>query len=429
MTSRQHCEDIDRADPLAHARARFALPQGVIYLDGNSLGCLPKGVAERVARTIEHEWGEGLIRSWNAAGWYESPERIGAKLAPLIGAAPHQVTVTDTISVNLFKLLVAAARMRPERKVILAERGNFPSDNHIVESVARMLGLEARFVPASDIVHAIDADTAVVELSHVNYRTAEIQDMAAITKAAHEKGALIVWDLAHSTGAVELHLDRDRADFAVGCGYKFLNGGPGAPAHVYVAERHLAALDQPLTGWFAHAAPFAFADDFARADGIRAMLCSTPQMLSMVAFEAALDAFDGIAMRDVQAKGRALGDLMIALADERLASLGVGIASLTRWRAARQSRVAHASRGLPRHAGADRARRDRRLPRAGRDALWLRPALCALRRCVRRGRGAGRDFGERRLEGCAVAEGRNRDVSSGGAPWRADETKRARRRF
>ena len=167
----------------------------------------------------------------------------------------------------------------------------------------------------------------MVELSHVNYRTAEIQDMAAITKAAHEKGALIVWDLAHSTGAVELHLDRDRADFAVGCGYKFLNGGPGAPAHVYVAERHLAALDQPLTGWFAHAAPFAFADDFARADGIRAMLCSTPQMLSMVAFEAALDAFDGIAMRDVQAKGRALGELMIALADERLAPLGVGIAS------------------------------------------------------------------------------------------------------
>ena len=186
--------------------------------------------------------------------------------------------------------------MRPERKTILAERGNFPSDNHIVESVARMMGLNARFVPASEIAAAIDADTAVVELSHVNYRTAEIQDMAAVTAAAHAKGALIVWDLAHSSGAVELQLDRDRADFAVGCGYKFLNGGPGAPSHVYVAERHLAALDQPLTGWFAHAAPFAFGDDFARADGIRAMLCSTPQMLSMTAFEAALDAFDGIAM-------------------------------------------------------------------------------------------------------------------------------------
>jgi kynureninase len=327
MTTRAECEERDRTDPLAHARARFVLPQGVNYLDGNSLGALPKGVAERVGKAIDEEWGVGLIRSWNAAGWYEAPGRIGAKLAPLLGAAPHQVTVTDTISVNLFKLLVAAARLRPGRKVILAERGNFPSDNHIVESVARMLSLETRFVPASDIAAAIDEDTAVVELSHVNYRTAEIQDMAAISRTAHGNGALVVWDLAHSTGAVELHLDRDGADFAVGCGYKFLNGGPGAPAHVYVAQRHLAALDQPLTGWFAHAAPFAFADDFTRAEGIRAMLCSTPQMLSMVAFEAALDAFGGISMQDVQLKGRALGDLMIALADERLAPLGVGIAA------------------------------------------------------------------------------------------------------
>jgi kynureninase len=326
--TRDDCLALDRADPLADARASFVLPAGVNYLDGNSLGALPKGVAARVARTIGDEWGAGLIRSWNAAGWYQSPGRIGAKLARLLGAAPHQVTVTDTISVNLFKLLVAAARLRPRRRTILAERGNFPSDNHIVDSVARMLALEARFVPASEIAAAIDEDTAVVELSHVNYRTAEIQDMAVVTRTAHHRGALIVWDLAHSTGAVELRLDQDRADFAVGCGYKFLNGGPGAPSHVYVAERHLSALDQPLTGWFAHAAPFAFQEDFARAEGIRAMLCSTPQMLSMSALEAALDAFDGIRMRDVQAKGRALGDLMIRLADERLASLGVGIASL-----------------------------------------------------------------------------------------------------
>jgi kynureninase len=327
-STRDACLQHDRADPLAHARNRFVLPDGVNYLDGNSLGAVPKGVAARVARTIENEWGGGLIRSWNAAGWYESPGRVGAKLAPLLGAAPHQVTVTDTISINLFKLLVAAARLRPGRKTVLAERGNFPSDNHIVESVARMLGLTPRFVPAGDIINAIDQDTAVVELSHVNYRTAEIQDMAAVTRAAHQKGALVVWDLAHSSGALELRLDTDRADFAVGCGYKFLNGGPGAPSHVYVAERHLGVLDQPLTGWFAHAAPFAFDDDFTRADGIRAMLCSTPQMLSMVAFETALDAFDGIAMADVQHKGRALGDLMIALADERLAPLGVAIASL-----------------------------------------------------------------------------------------------------
>jgi kynureninase len=326
--TRDDCIALDRADPLASARESFVLPAGVNYLDGNSLGALPKGVAARVARTIGDEWGAGLIRSWNVAGWYAAPGRIGAKLARLLGAAPQQVTVTDTISVNLFKLLVAAARLRPGRRTILAERGNFPSDNHIVDSVARMLGLEARFVPAAEIAAAIDQDTAVVELSHVNYRTAEIQDMAAVTAAAHHHGALIVWDLAHSSGALQLSLDQDRADFAVGCGYKFLNGGPGAPAHVYVAERHLSALDQPLTGWFAHAAPFAFQDDFARADGIRAMLCSTPQMLSMTALEAALDVFNSIQMRDVQAKGRALGDLMIRLAEERLAPRGVGIASL-----------------------------------------------------------------------------------------------------
>jgi len=326
--TRDDCLALDRADPLAHARERFALPEGVNYLDGNSLGAVPKGVAERVAKAIKQEWGVGLIRSWNEAGWYASPGRVGAKLAPLLGAAPHQVTVTDTISVNLFKLLVAAARMRPGRNTILAQRGNFPSDNHIVESVARMLGLNARFAPVGDIVSAIDNDTAVVELSHVSYRSAEIQDMAAITKAAHDKGALIVWDLAHSSGAVELKLDECRADFAVGCGYKFLNGGPGAPSHLYVAERHLGVIDQPLIGWFAHAAPFEFGDDFRRADGIRAMLCSTPQMLSMTALESALDAFDGIAMHDLQAKGRALGELMMKLADEKLVPLGAGIASL-----------------------------------------------------------------------------------------------------
>jgi kynureninase len=313
---------------LAHARRRFILPDGVNYLDGNSLGALPEGVAERVEATLREEWGTGLVRSWNTAGWYESPGRIGRKLAPLLGAAAHQVTVTDTISVNLFKLLVAAIRLRPDRKTIVAEHGNFPSDNHIVDSVARMHGMTVRYVPASEVAAAVDDDTAVAELSHVNYRTAEIQDMARATAAIHDRGALVVWDLAHSTGAVELGLDADGADFAVGCGYKFLNGGPGAPSHVYVAERHHALLDQPLTGWFSHAAPFKFEQAFARADGIRAMLCSTPQMLANVALEAALGAFDGVAMRDVQAKGRALGDLMIRLFDERLASLGCGLAAL-----------------------------------------------------------------------------------------------------
>jgi kynureninase len=325
--TRDDCLALDASDPLRACRERFKLAEGLIYLDGNSLGALPRGVAEHVAQVVEREWGDGLIRSWNEAGWYGSPARVGAKLAPLIGAKPHEVTVTESISINLFKLLVAAARMRPGRGVILAEHGNFPSDNHIVDSVARMLGLKARFVPAGEIAAAIDADTGVVTLSHVNYRSAEVQDMAEVTRAAHAKGALIVWDLAHSSGAVDLQLDLARADFAIGCGYKFLNGGPGAPSHIFVAERHLGSLDQPLTGWFGHAEPFAFDDGYRRADGIRHMLCSTPQMLSMAAFEKALDAFDGVSMAEVERKGRALGDLMIALHDERLSALGCGLAT------------------------------------------------------------------------------------------------------
>ncbi len=326
--TRDHCLALDASDPLRACRARFKLDEGLIYLDGNSLGALPRGVAEHVGEVVEHEWGEGLIRSWNEAGWYVSPARVGAKLAPLLGAKPHEVTVTESISINLFKLLVAAARMRPDRKVILAEHGNFPSDNHIVDSVARLLGKEARFVPAGEVAQAIDTDTGVVTLSHVNYRSAEVQDMALVTQAAHAKGALIVWDLAHSSGAVDLELDRSGADFAVGCGYKFLNGGPGAPSHIFVAERHLGFLDQPLTGWFGHAEPFRFDDGYRRADGIRHMLCSTPQMLSMAAFEKALDAFAGVSMPEVERKGRALGDLMIALHDERLSRLGCGLATL-----------------------------------------------------------------------------------------------------
>jgi kynureninase len=324
---RSTCEGLDRDDPLAHARQRFVLPDGLIYLDGNSLGALPARVSQRVQTVVAEEWGVGLIRSWNQAGWYASPGRVGAKLAPLLGAAPHQVTVTDTVSVNLFKLLVTAARMRPGRRKIVAERDNFPSDNHIVDSVCRILGLTPVFVSASEVAAAVDEDTAVAELSHVNYRTAEIQDLRVVTQAIHDKGALVVWDLAHSTGAVELHLDADGADFAVGCGYKFLNGGPGAPSHVYVAERHLPDIDQPLTGWFAHAAPFRFDHDFARAEGVRAMLCSTPQMISLSALEAALDVFEGISMAQVQSKGRSLGDLMIKLFDERLAQRGCGLAT------------------------------------------------------------------------------------------------------
>ena len=322
---RADCAALDANDPLAYVRTRFVLPEGVSYLDGNSLGAMPRGVSDHIAKVIGQDWGIGLIRSWNQAGWFDAPARIGAKLAPILGAEPHQVIVTDTISINLFKMLVAAARMRPGRNKIVAESGNFPSDNYIVDSAARMLGMRVRRAAAGSIAEAIDDDTAVVELSHISYRTAEILDMAAITAAAHANGALVVWDLAHSTGAVALHLDACNVDFAVGCGYKYLNGGPGAPSHVYVAARHHANLDQPLTGWFAHRAPFEFGPDFVAANGTKAMLCSTPPVLSLLALEAALDAFDGLDMADVQAKGRALGDLMIKLFDERLAILGFGL--------------------------------------------------------------------------------------------------------
>ena len=324
---RGQCKALDRDDPLRGCRDRFLLPDGVLYLDGNSLGALPQGVAARVGATVTEEWGRGLIRSWNTAGWYASPQRAGAKTARLIGAGAHEVTVTDAISINLFKLLVAACRMRPDRKVIVAEAGNFPSDLYVVDSVARMMGCSVRRVPAAEVAAAIGDDTAVATLSEINFKSAERQDMAAVTAAAHAKGALILWDLAHSSGAVDVQLNRARADFAIGCGYKFLNGGPGAPGHLFVAERHLAVVDQPLTGWFGHAEPFAFTEEFARADGIRSLLCSTPPMLSMAAYETALEAYDGIAMADVEAKARALGDLLIRLFDERLAPLGCRLES------------------------------------------------------------------------------------------------------
>lgn len=320
--SRDDCLALDADDPLAGVRDRFSIPEGVIYLDGNSLGALPKAVAPAVARTIGEEWGRDLIASWNTAGWFAAPLRIGARLAPMIGARAHEVAITDTISINLFKLLVAACRMRPDRDEIVCEAGNFPSDNHIVDSVARMTGCTVRAVPAGAVASAVGPRTAVATLSHVNYRTAEKQDMAAVTAAIHAAGALALWDLAHSTGAVTVDLDGAKTDFAVGCGYKYLNGGPGAPSHIFVAERHQAAFDQPLTGWFAHAEPFRFDDGFRRAPDIRGALCSTPQILSLVAFEAALSAFDGVDMAMLEAKGRRLCDLMLALHDERIARFG-----------------------------------------------------------------------------------------------------------
>lgn len=325
--TRADCAALDASDPLAHARDRFEIPSDVIYLDGNSLGCLPKAVPARVRAAVEQEWGRGLIRSWNNAGWYTAPQRVGAKIAKLIGAAADEVIVTDSTSVDLFKVLTAALRLRPNRKTILGIHGDFPTDAYIASGVAAATAKHFKRVNADDLIGAIDADTAVVMLTHTNYKTGLVYDMQAITEAAHAKGALALWDLSHSAGVMPVELNRLNADFAVGCGYKYLNGGPGAPAYIYVAKRHHDALDHPLTGWLGHADPFAFADDYVHASGMNKLLTGTPPILSLTALDAALDAFDGIDLNVLRTKVADLTGLFVALADERLLRHGFALAS------------------------------------------------------------------------------------------------------
>ncbi len=325
--TRDDCRKLDANDPIAHLRDRFVLPQGVIYLDGNSLGAASKAVIQRARQTVENDWAQGLIRSWNDAGWYDAPRRVGAKIARLIGAASDEVVVTDSTSVDLFKILVGALKMRANRTTILGEADDFPTDAYIAQGVTEFTGTRFKRVPADDLIGTIDEDVAIVSLTHVNYRTGLIHDMARIAAAAHAKGALIVWDLSHSTGALEIAVNLAQADFAVGCGYKYLNGGPGAPAYVFVAKHHQAAIQNPLTGWFGHAAPFDFAPDFAPADGIGRMLTGTPPMLSLAALDAALDIFADVEMKAVRAKSISLTELFVALADEHLTAHGFTLAS------------------------------------------------------------------------------------------------------
>ena len=302
---------LDAADPLASARKRFVLPDGVIYLDGNSLGALPVAAAEALANAAERQWGEDLIASWNKHGWIDWPTRIAAKLAPIVGAKPSELLIADSTSVCLFKLLAAALRARPGKRTVLTQRGNFPTDRYVAQGLAEMLGLTLTAVPAEDVLAAIDGDTAVVTLTHVDYRSAAIHDMRAINDAAHAAGALTVWDLSHSAGAIELDLTGARSDLAVGCGYKYLNGGPGAPAFLYVAQALQGELRSPLQGWMGHAQPFAFDDDYRAAPGIRSFLTGTPSILALAALDAGLDTFDGIALRDLEAKSRALSQLFV----------------------------------------------------------------------------------------------------------------------
>ncbi|MBA3592279.1 MAG: kynureninase [Polaromonas sp.] len=334
-TTLNHCRALDAGDILRALRGHFELPDGVIYLDGNSLGVLPKSAAARVADVVTREWGQDLIRSWNSAGWFHLPQRLGDKIAPLVGAAAGEVVVTDSTSVNLYKVLSAAlsiaAEDAPGKKTVVSERSNFPTDLYIAEGLCRERGYQLLLVEPDGILPALNGDAAVLMLTHVNYRTGAMHDMLAVTAAAHAAGSLMVWDLAHSAGAVPVDLQGAKADFAVGCGYKYLNGGPGAPAFVWVNPCHADRFRQPLAGWWGHAAPFEFTPDYRPAPGITRYLCGTQPILSLAALECGLDVFGAAhalgGMEALRAKSLALTDLFIALVEERCAGHGLGLAT------------------------------------------------------------------------------------------------------
>lgn len=320
---------LDKADPLAPFRQRFAIPDGVIYLDGNSLGAMQHAVPARLDSAAQHEWATGLIDSWTNAGWFQMPMSVGDRIAPLIGAGKGQVAVGDSTSVNLFKCLAAALRLRPGRPAILAEGRNFPTDSYMAAGVSAMVpGTELRFAePDEDIADRIDTDTAVLILSHVDYRSAEIRDMRAINDAAQAAGALVLWDLSHSTGAVPVDLMAARADMAVGCTYKYLNGGPGAPAFTWVNPALIDRLEQPLSGWMGHADPFHFDRSFRPAPGARRLVCGTPQVLSLSALDAALQIWEEIDQADLFAKSRQMTEFFINALDSECAGFGLELKS------------------------------------------------------------------------------------------------------
>ncbi|TDV14342.1 kynureninase [Paraburkholderia caballeronis] len=348
MKDRNEALALDRADPLAALRDQFALPSGTIYLDGNSLGVAPKAAAARAQQVIAAEWGDDLIRSWNSAGWFALPRRLGNKLAPLIGAADNEVVVTDTISVNLFKVLSAGLRMQqmrdPQRRVIVSERSNFPTDLYIAQGLIEQLdrGYELRLIDdPADLPAALGDDVAISMLTHVNYRTGRMHDMQTLTQQIHACGALALWDLAHSAGAVPVDLNGVGADFAVGCTYKYLNGGPGSPAFVWVPQRHQRAFSQPLSGWWGHSAPFAMSPDYRPADDVGRFLCGTQPIVSMALVECGLDVFLQTDMQAIRRKSLALTDLFIELVETRCAGLGLELAT-PRGHAERGSHVSFA---------------------------------------------------------------------------------------
>lgn len=327
MFDRTKAEELDQADPLAFTRSRFALPDGVIYLDGNSLGAMPVSTAARVHDAVVNEWGTSLIKGWNIHGWTDLAETIGDSIAKLIGAAAGSVICGDNTSTNLFKLVTAAVRLNPNRRVILTEAHNFPTDLYVLEGIARVLGHEIRRVARAEIERCVDADTALVVLTQVDYRSGHRFDAASITEAVHQHGALMLWDLAHSAGAFEVELDAIDADFAIGCGYKYLNGGPGAPAFCYVNQRLHETTRPMLQGWLGHADPFAFLPNYEPAQGIARLTVGTPPVLSMTALAEGVATFDGVDLNELRTKSVALTDLFIELVEGRLESHGFTLAT------------------------------------------------------------------------------------------------------
>lgn len=320
---------LDAQDPLRDFRERFAIPDGCIYLDGNSLGPRPVAALDRAAHVVGVEWGVDLIKSWNSAGWFELPTRLGDKLAPLIGAEAGEVVVTDATGLNLFKAMAAAVAMRPDRDTIILEGSNFPTNNYMAQGLAALSGgrLQVKLLAKDEIAGAIDARTAAIAVTHVHYKTGHIHDMADLTARAHAAGALAIWDLCHSAGAMPVDLNGAGADFAVGCTYKYLNGGPGSPAFLFAARRHHGQAIQPLTGWWGHADPFAFEPSYAPAGDIRQFLTGTQAIVSLSLAELGLDIACAADMSAVRAKSMALTDLFIQLVEQRCPDAGFGVAS------------------------------------------------------------------------------------------------------
>ena len=317
--TRDDLDRLDREDVLAKKRELFALPPNTIYLDGNSLGALPTSVEAAVVDVVAQQWGQDLIASWNKHNWIDLPLRVGEKIAPLLGAAAGQVVCADSISVNLFKLLSTALALQPERHVIVSQEDNFPTDLYTVEGLAQMVGSERcqlRAVDGDSLLDALDDDVAVLMLTHVNFRSGHMHDMQALTAAAHEKGVLVLWDLAHSAGVTALELDDWQVDMAVGCGYKFLNGGPGAPAFLYLASRHHNKVTQPLSGWMGHKSAFDFSPGYEPAAGVQRYLSGTPGILAMTALDAALDVFTDVSMSDMRVKSSLLTQCFMELVHE-----------------------------------------------------------------------------------------------------------------